>query len=97
MEKRKVVDKGFGKWGLALLLIGLFLWPLYLVSNIEPGLEDSDRKYDIRCVDANGLYYAFVKTKDDWWRTVDGRLVVKDGGRTYTFNKRSCSYEAFDE
>ena len=73
------------------LLKALALVAFLASCSDEP--EANTQKFNVRCLDDNGLLYSFVKTRDEWWRTSHGTLVVVDGGKRHSFKKGKCTYK----
>ncbi len=92
MKSKHTIANFFDAKGMLIVILGLVFVGFYLL--VDFGSTETDtRKYEIRCLDDNGLYYHFFKTKDEWWITAHGTLVVKDYGRRYTFERRRCTYK----
>ena len=72
------------------------LFAFVLMLDASSDRTNSDQRYEIKCLDANGLLYTFIKPKEDWWRTSHGTLVVMDNATRYTFDKGRCTYKAID-
>ena len=95
MNKKHPIADFFDTKGKFIVILGMVLFAIYLLQDFGT-IEADTRKYEIRCIDDNGLYRQFIKPSDEWWRTAHGTLVVMDRGRRYTFDRRSCTHKPIE-
>ena len=95
MKSKHTISKFFDGKGKLIVILGMVFIGAYVLADYG-NYETDTRKYEIRCIDDNGLYRQFFKYKDEWWLTAHGTLIVMDNGRRYTFDRRSCTHKPIE-
>jgi len=95
MKTKHPIANFFDTKGKLVVILALVFFGFYLLLDYGRDVIDT-RNYEIRCLDPNGQYYHFFKTKDNWWVTAYGSLIVMDNGRKYTFERRRCTYKPIE-